>query len=296
MSERPVALVTGGSRGIGRAMCIDLARHGFDVVPTARSVSSSAESWPGTVEETAERVRAHGGRALPLRLDLRSQDDVRAAVDATLAEMQRIDVLITNATHIDFSDGGTYLSQFVDTRWEAIEEHVAINVTSALLLVRLVLPGMVARGSGIVMNVTQNCSWLSLPDLPMPGEGMCGMAIPVTRGVTDRLAPALRRELAPHGVTMLTFDPGLTLSIAEQRYADTSRAGFVPSMAHSVCVPARAATYLATCPNPSIFNGELVDAANVVRSFGLLTEAQMSGDWREGVADIEQLPPLPGWR
>ena len=120
MGERPVALVTGGSRGIGRAICIDLARHGFDVVPTARSLSQSAERWPGTVEETAERVRAHGGRALPLQLDLRHEDEVRAAVARTLDEMGRVDVLVTNATHIDFSEGGNYLSSFVDTRWEAL--------------------------------------------------------------------------------------------------------------------------------------------------------------------------------
>jgi hypothetical protein len=145
------------------------------------------------------------------------------------------------------------------------------------------------------MNVTQNCSWLSMPDIPMPGDGMCGMAIPVTRGVTDRLAPALRREVEPHGVTMLTFDPGLTLSISDQRYAATSQAGFIPSMAHSVCVPARAATYLATCPNPAIFNGEFVIAADLVRSFGLLNDEQISGVWQDGVAEIERLPPLPGW-
>jgi NAD(P)-dependent dehydrogenase (short-subunit alcohol dehydrogenase family) len=296
MMERRVALVTGASRGIGRSICIDLARHGFDVAACARSLSESAVAWPGTVEETAQRVRAHGARALPIAADLRDQGQIRAAVDATLAEFGRIDVLITSATNIDFSEGGTYLSKFVDTRWEALEDHVTINITSTLLLMRLVLPVMVQQGSGIIMNVTQNCEWINEPVLPMPGEGMCGFAIPVTRGVTDRIAPAIKREVAPHGVTVLTFDPGLTLSISDLRYQDTGKAGFIPSMAHSVCVPARAATYLATCPNPAAFNGEFVIAADLVRKFGLLTEDEIMPDTSVGVADIEKLGPLPGWQ
>ena len=94
---------------------------------------------------------------------------------------------------------------------------------------------------------------------------------------------------------MLTFDPGLTLSISDLRYADTGRAGFLPEATHSVCVPARAATYIATCPNPSQFNAGYVIAEDLVRSFGLLDEAQLSGDWHDGIADVEHLPPLPGW-
>jgi hypothetical protein len=142
------------------------------------------------------------------------------------------------------------------------------------------------------MNVTQNASWLNSSDLPLPGQGICGMAIPVTRGVTDRIAPALKREVAPHGVTVLTFDPGMTLSNEESRFADTETAGFRPNLAHSVAVPARAATYIATCHNPEEFNGEFVIALDLVRKFGLLTEAEIFPDWKLGVQDVARIPPL----
>jgi NAD(P)-dependent dehydrogenase (short-subunit alcohol dehydrogenase family) len=294
MSEQKVAMITGASRGIGRAIALDLARHGFDIVPTARSLGESVVRWDGTLEETAARVKRYGRDALPIKMDLTIEDDVRQGVEAALAHFGRIDMLVTNATNIDFAPDGTYLTQFVDTSWDALKRHVDVNIVSTLLLLRLVLPAMFEQASGIVMNVTQNASWLSMPELPMPGEGICGMAIPVTRGVTDRIAPALKREVAPHGVTILTFDPGMTLSNAAERYEDTLKAGYQPAGAHSVLVPARAASYIATCHNPAAFNGEFVIAADVVRAFGLLTEAEMFPDWQLGVQDVDSIPPLSG--
>jgi NAD(P)-dependent dehydrogenase (short-subunit alcohol dehydrogenase family) len=239
-------------------------------------------------------VEEFGQRALAVKLDLNELDDVRRAVDTVMHEFGRIDVLVTSATNIDFSPDGTYLNEFVNTSWEALARHIQINITSSLLLLRLVLPIMLEQRSGIVMSVTQAAAWLDLPDLPMPGKGICGMAIPVTRGVTDRLAPALKREVAPHGVTLLTFDPGMTISNSSERYGDTRQAGYMPEIAHSVLVSARAATYIATCRNPQVFNGKCVDALDLVRTHGLLTEEEIFPDWQLGVQDVTAIPRLFG--
>jgi len=292
MAGESVAFVTGASRGIGRAIALDLARHGFDIAAAARSVDQSVVGWAGTVEETCATAREFGRRGLPVKLDLTELDDVRRAVAAVMDEFGRIDVLVTSATNIDFSPDGTYLNEFVATSWEALERHIQVNITSSMLLLHLVLPIMYAQGSGIVMSVTQASAWLEFPELPMPGQGICGMAIPVTRGVTDRLAPALKREVAPHGVTVLTFDPGMTISNASERYGDTLKAGYMPEIAHSVLVPARAATYLATCPDPSVYNGAFVSALDLVREHGLLSEAEILPDWRLGVQEVTSVPPL----
>jgi citronellol/citronellal dehydrogenase len=74
--SRPVAVVTGASRGIGKRFCIDLASHGYDVVATARSSDDSRGKLPGTVEATAERVRKEGGKALAVALDVRDEPGV----------------------------------------------------------------------------------------------------------------------------------------------------------------------------------------------------------------------------
>jgi NAD(P)-dependent dehydrogenase (short-subunit alcohol dehydrogenase family) len=273
-------------------MAMDLAQHGFDIVPTARSLDESVVAWSGTLNETAERVRELGQRALPVKMDLANQTDIRAGIDAAMDEFGRIDVLITNGAYVDFAPDGTFLSAFVNTSWDSIERHIETNIVSTMLLHRLVLPIMFKQRSGVVINVTQNWSWITMPDLPMPGEGICGMAIPVTRGVTDRMAPCLKREVAPYGVAVLTFDPGLTLSSAKERWENAELAGFTPGATHSVAVPARAASYIATCRDPSVFNGEFVSALDLVQSFGLLSEADIHPDWEQGPQDVTSIPPI----
>jgi hypothetical protein len=172
MGSRKVAFVTGASRGIGRAIALDLARHGFDIAAAARSVDKSVVDWAGTVEETCARVRDFGQRGLPVKLDLTELDDVRRAVTAVMSEFGRIDVVVTSATNIDFAPDGTYLNEFVATSWEALERHIKVNITSSMLLLHLVLPIMYEQGSGIVMSVTQASAWLDFPELPMPGQGL----------------------------------------------------------------------------------------------------------------------------
>ncbi|MEN8159224.1 MAG: SDR family NAD(P)-dependent oxidoreductase, partial [Myxococcota bacterium] len=78
---RPVAVVTGASRGIGKRFCIDLASHGYHVVATARSSDESRGKLPGTVEETAALARQEGARALPVALDVRDEEAVAKLAD-----------------------------------------------------------------------------------------------------------------------------------------------------------------------------------------------------------------------
>ena len=114
MAERRVAFVTGASRGIGRACALELARRGFDVVVTARTVTgaerlehsstvkksatnvkkSATNPLPGSLEATAREARALGAEALVVKLDLAARADWPAAVDAALARFGRIDVLV----------------------------------------------------------------------------------------------------------------------------------------------------------------------------------------------------------
>jgi NAD(P)-dependent dehydrogenase (short-subunit alcohol dehydrogenase family) len=93
----PVAVVTGASRGIGKQLCLDLAAAGYEVVCAARTTGSQPGKLPGSVDETAERVRAAGGRALPRALDVRDEESVRRLAAEVYAELGRCDLLINNA-------------------------------------------------------------------------------------------------------------------------------------------------------------------------------------------------------
>jgi hypothetical protein len=161
------------------------------------------------------------------------------------------------------------------------------------------------------MNITQNrvaakreprlpmtfdpplTEWLGDPDQPLPNSGQVGSMVPIARGVTDRIAPALMRETAQHNVCVLTLDPSMTLSNAGMAdYPAAELVGYRPTLAHSVLVPARAVSYIATCHNPMIFNGMFVVAEDLVRAFGLMTEEEIQPPVSEGLPAYDALPIL----
>src|SRR5882724_6033468 len=113
MATRKVAFITGASRGIGRGCARELARRGFDLVLTARTVTgrerlehsstvrkSLTDPLPGNLEQTAREVRALGAEALVVKLDLSVREDWPGAVNAALERFGRIDVLVNNGRYI----------------------------------------------------------------------------------------------------------------------------------------------------------------------------------------------------
>ena len=137
--EGKVALVTGASRGIGRATSLLLADEGCDLVLAARS--------PDPLERVAEAVRARGRTALTVPTDTGSQPDRERLVEAAIAEFGRIDCFVSNATNLDVYAEGTVESQL----WDA---HYAVDVMGAVRLTELLAPGMRERGSGSVVFVS----------------------------------------------------------------------------------------------------------------------------------------------
>ena len=165
MPDRKVAFVTGASRGIGRACALELARRGFDLVLTARTVTgaerlehsstvrrSATNPLPGSLEETAAEVTALGASALVVPLDLAEPADPPAAVEAAVARFGRIDVLVNNGRYV----GPGHMDAFEDTPLELIERMFRCNVFAPLQLIKLCLPLWKRQGGGIVINITSS--------------------------------------------------------------------------------------------------------------------------------------------
>jgi NAD(P)-dependent dehydrogenase (short-subunit alcohol dehydrogenase family) len=209
-----VALVTGASRGIGRATAVALARAGFDVGLAARTlVDGTARLDPrsdvvvaGGLDTTSAAVEATGARALVLPMDLLDRATVEAAVVRTEDALGPVDVLVNNAV---FQGPGT-LAPFAELTEAQLRDVFEGNVFAPLALVRAVLPGMCERGGGTVVNMV---SGAGVQDPPARlGEGGWSLAYAMSKAALGRLAPLLHVEHGADGIRAFSVDPGLTVT------------------------------------------------------------------------------------
>ncbi|MGH7878214.1 MAG: SDR family NAD(P)-dependent oxidoreductase, partial [Candidatus Binataceae bacterium] len=136
-----VAIVTGGGRGLGRAMALRFASCGADIVVAARTLAQ--------LEATAAEVRALGRRCLVQPTDVARSEQVNAMAAAALAEFGQIDILVNNAG-IDEDSFGKRLEQITDQDWRT---GIDVNLSSQFYCARAVIPHMVTRQRGKIINV-----------------------------------------------------------------------------------------------------------------------------------------------
>jgi citronellol/citronellal dehydrogenase len=178
-----VAIVTGASRGIGKALALRLAREGADIVIAAKS-ETSTEKLPGSIYEAAEEVRALGRKALAIPTDVRSDDAVRAMIEQTVAEFGRIDILINNA-------GALWWQKVIDTPPKRFDLMMGVNVRAAYLTSHYALPHMIKNRWGHIINMCPEIS-----TTPNPGH-VCYM---ITKMGMARLAIGIAAEHQADGI------------------------------------------------------------------------------------------------
>ncbi|MGQ9572448.1 MAG: SDR family NAD(P)-dependent oxidoreductase [Dehalococcoidia bacterium] len=181
-----VAVVTGASRGIGKAIAVALATAGADVVCTARSSEASPSKLPGTIDETAREIEALGRRALAIPANVARDEEVETMARRTLDEFGRIDILINNA---GISAPGSILDVPV-RRWDLV---MNVNLRGAYLCIRAFLPTMIEQGSGSIINISSYASW---------AEGGWGLAYGVSKAGMERLTTGLALELRPYNIAV----------------------------------------------------------------------------------------------
>ena len=175
-----VALVTGASRGIGKALAVRLAHEGADVVVAAKS-EQSTERLPGSIHETADEIRALGRRALAVPTDVRDEEAIRRTIERTIEEFGRLDILVNNA-------GAIWLQPVLNTPAKRFDLVMGVNVRAAYLACYYALPHLVKQQWGHILNM---CPRLSVK--PSPGKvaymiSKLGMAY-VALGVAAEHAP-----------------------------------------------------------------------------------------------------------
>ncbi len=269
--------MTGASRGIGKASAVALASAGLDVAITARTRHEGDvvdEAGPGTVrapgslDTTARAIEAAGGRALPVPADLLDRRSLHDAVARVLEEWGRIDVLVNNAVHT----GPGSMERFVDLDISMVETKLEANVVAQLVLIKAVLPGMLERGDGTIIDIT---SAVATSDPPAPtGEGGWGLGYAITKGAFHRVAGILAVELGPAGIVVVNVEPGYVLTermaVAQDRLGLAGRyPGAPPSVPAAVVAWIAGGAEGATPEERAALNGTTISAQRFARQRGL---------------------------
>jgi dehydrogenase/reductase SDR family protein 4 len=182
-----VALVTGGGRGIGRAIAQCLAGAGAGVAIASRKIE--------VLKKTAEELASLPGRVFPVACHVGRKEDIERAVRETEAELGPIDILVNNsATNVQ-------LGSALDATDEQLDKMVEVNLKAAFRLVNLVAPGMIARGNGGSIINLVSVSGLK----PQPGS----ILYSTTKAALIMLTKAWARELGPHRIRVNAIAPGL---------------------------------------------------------------------------------------
>jgi 3-oxoacyl-[acyl-carrier protein] reductase len=204
-----VALVTGGSRGLGRADALTLARAGADVAIADLLVESELSEETDTygplatvarqqglvhTEETVADIRALGRRALSVRCDVTDRAQVDTAVERVVAELGSVDILVNNAGTLD------HAAQFHDQSPELWERDLRVNLTGAFNCAQAVWPHMRGRGWGRIVNMASVAGTLG-------GFGQASYS--ATKAGLLGLTKTLAMEGGRHGITCNAIVPGI---------------------------------------------------------------------------------------
>lgn len=189
-----VAIVTGSSRGIGKAIAIGLAKEGAKVVVAARAETDS-EKLPGTIYKTADEIKALGGLALPIKCDVTDERSVNDMVQKALDEFGHVDILVNNA-------GVAFYYPVIETplkRWELV---LRVGLTGAFLCSKAALPKMIEQKSGSIINISSLAA-----DQRVLSEVPTGVAYAVAKAGLDRFTWGLAEEVGQYNIAANAVKP-----------------------------------------------------------------------------------------
>ncbi|HEX3789146.1 MAG TPA: SDR family oxidoreductase [Pseudonocardiaceae bacterium] len=286
MTERMVAVVTGATRGCGRAIAVELGARGATVFAVGRTTREHASEMrrPETIEETAELVDAAGGVGVPVRCDC--TDPVQVARLAAQIESEvdgRLDVLVDDVW------GGDPFVQHEFPFWES-DLTTALRVTRDGLATHLValhglLPLLVRRGRGLLVEVTDG----DTDDYP-------GSALPyyLVKSGIRRIGVAMAEQLRPHGVTALAVTPGFLRSeqmldhfgVTEDNWRDGISTDPHYALSETPHYLGRGVAALATDPAVARFAGRTLSSWGLMHEYGVTDLDGSRPDWGRWFAEV----------
>jgi dehydrogenase/reductase SDR family protein 1 len=191
-----VALVTGGSRGVGKGIAVGLAEAGATVIVTARTRSSGDSEWPGSLDDTIKAINAYGKNGLGLLCDHSDDESVEAVFDRIKHDYGRLDVLVNNVFAAPSAmPVNVPFWQIPMSLWDSMQR---VGLRSHLVSSRLAVPLMLPQRRGLIVNTSS-------------GGGIrytFNVAFGVQKAGVDRMARDMAHELRQYGIAAVSIWPG----------------------------------------------------------------------------------------
>lgn len=241
------AIVTGASRGVGRAVALKLAQEGADVVIAAKTTEPNPK-LPGTIYDVAKEVEALGRRALPVKTNVREPEDIERMVQTTLDSFGRIDILVNNA-------GALWWYPVLETPVKRYDLVMEVNVRAAFLCSQAVLPTMIQQQRGHIINMSPPIDFSV-----MPGK----VAYMISKFGMTMLAMGLAAEVREHNIAVNALWP-VTLI---ESYATINFGMGEPSMWRKADILADA-VYAIVSQEPLARTGQALLDEDVLREAGV---------------------------
>ncbi len=200
VSDKPVVVVTGASRGVGKGVALALAQMGGTVYVTGRSQNEGDAALPGTIHATADAVTKRGGTGVAVACDHRDDDQVRALFERVRDEQGRIDILVNNVFAVP--DDLIEQKPFWDRPMSHWSDMIDLGLRAHYLASCCAAPVMVEQGAGLIVNISSPGARCYIHS-PVYGIGKAG---------ADKMAQDMAKELRPHGVAALSLWLGIVMT------------------------------------------------------------------------------------
>jgi dehydrogenase/reductase SDR family protein 1 len=203
-----IAIVTGGSRGVGKGAALGLAEAGATVYVTARTVEPNQAPYPGSLAETVDEIKRSGGKGFAIPCDHADDEAVKAALEGVIEREGRIDILVNNVFALPADLTLWSQRSFWEQPLSMWDDQINIGLRSHYVASYLVAPQMIKQGSGLIVNVSSSGAKKYHMNVAY-GAGKAGV---------DKLSNDMAHELREHNVAVLSIWPGL---VATERIVET---------------------------------------------------------------------------
>ena len=273
-----VAVVTGGSRGVGRGIAIALGSHGYTVYVTGRTTRETGESpWGGTIGDTATAITAAGGKGVPVRVDHRHDDEVEALFARVREEEGRLDLLVNNAALIH--DELQRPLPFWQKPLAASVDLLDVGLRSGLVASYYAAPLLVETGRGLVVFTSA----------PGAVHYQYGAAYGAHKAGMDKFAADMAVDFRPFGVSAVSIWMGVVLTERVQQIIDSGPGlAYLGDIAETPEFTGHVIAALASDPDVLAVSGRTLIAAELAEEYGI---SDRDGRHPPSVRDLMSVEP-----